>query len=127
MLANVLVFLLIAAAFVMATSCSTKAPVKTGDSAWSKIPAWPENANWLGIKALWLEWFVRCQKIEAPRRKTIYSTRRTIALCAAICLAGAILKLEHDEPGAVSRIGSGYMHTFLAAVQHIPSPTTRRY
>lgn len=115
-----IIFLLIAGAIALvATNLSTQKSAQTGLSAWNKRPTWPERSKWPRIKTMWMEWYVRCQKTEAPRRNATFSGCRTIVLCAAICLMGTILKLEHDEQGSVSRICSDCMHTFSAAVQSI--------
>jgi len=122
-----IVFLLIAGAIALAaTGLSTQKPAQMGLSEWNKRPTWPEHCKWSRIKAMWMEWYVRCHKTEVPRGKAIHSTCRTIVLCAAICLMGIILKLEHDEQGSVSRLWSGCMHAFSEAVQSIQSPTARR-
>jgi hypothetical protein len=64
--------------------------------------------TWDEIRSLWIVWYARCQEKAIAKQKAIYSWARTLALCAVMCIVGAILEAEFDEPITVSGILAGF-------------------
>ena len=64
--------------------------------------------TWDEIRSLWMMWYARCQEKAIVKQKAIYSWARTLALCAVMCIVGALLEGEFDEPITVSRIWAGF-------------------
>jgi hypothetical protein len=118
MFAATFFFLAISGFFVLASLCLLdEKAAAAGHSTmnWSQRPKWHKRAKWPEIKAAWLKWYVQCQKVEAPRQKTLLSWGRTMALCAALCLIGAYLSMEFDAPTSVPRLWSSFKHSHSVA------------
>ena len=64
--------------------------------------------TWDEIRSLWMMWYARCQEKAVVKQKAIYSWARTLALCAVMCIVGALLEGEFDEPITASRILAGF-------------------
>ena len=118
MFAATFFFLGIGGLFLLASLClldEKAAATSNSTRNWSQKPTWHKRAKWPEIKAAWTQWYVQCQKREAPRRKTLLSWGRTMALCAAICIVGVFLKVELDEQVSASRIWSSFKHSHSVA------------
>ena len=46
--------------------------------------------TWDEIRSLWMMWYARCQEKAIVKQKAIYSWARTLALCAVMCMVGAL-------------------------------------
>ena len=129
MLNAIFFFLAIGGLLVLALAClSTREPAATvrNSAHWGKRPTWSQEAKWPEIKSVWLEWHVRCQLLDAPRQKATLSWGRTMALCAAICLMGVVLKVELDEQESAPRLASASKHSPSAAAPRFESRTAQR-
>ena len=73
--------------------------------------------TWDEIRSLWMMWYARCQEKAIVKQKAIYSWARTLALCAVMCIVGALLEGEFDEPITVSRIMAGFRRPCAAATE----------
>jgi hypothetical protein len=78
--------------------------------------------SWEELRSLWMVWYARCQESAVARQKAIYSWARTLALCAVLCIIGALLEGEFDEPISLSRVLSGFRHSAPAAATMSESP-----
>jgi len=97
---------------------------------------WDEKARWKDMKAMWMQWYHRCQKNAILKQKAIYSWARTMALCALLCLVGVLLEAEFDQPITIGNIlagfrrpdpvASGFPTSQLQTSQNTSTPVTNR-
>jgi len=73
--------------------------------------------TWEEIRSLWMMWYARCQEKAVAKQKAIYSWARTLALCAVMCIVGALLEGELDEPITMSHLLAGFSRPPAAATQ----------
>jgi hypothetical protein len=133
MFAATFFFLAIGGLFVLASLClldEKAAATANSTMNWNQRPTWHKRAKWSEIKTAWIQWYVQCEKREAPRQKTLLSWGRTMALCATLCLIGTYLSVEFDAPTSVPRIWSKHSHSVahhtwqLRPSWSTPIPTT---
>jgi hypothetical protein len=100
-------------------------PVATADSTttYNKKPTWDEKATWPEIKALWMEWYERCQEMEAPKQKALCSWGRTMALCAGLCLVGILLEVQYNQLISIDNILAGFRRSPPVAASYQRSPS----
>jgi hypothetical protein len=122
MFTTTLIFLGIAGFIVAVSFCFSTAKPATGDGTATgrQSLTWDEKATWPEIRAAWLEWYARCQKMEAPRQKAMCSWGRTLVLCAGLCLGGVLLEVEFDQPISVRSILAGFRQTHVVAKEKAP-------
>jgi hypothetical protein len=92
----------------------------TGGATWQERPIWHRNATWSEIKSAWLAWYARCQEKAIPRQTAILSWGRTFALCAVLCLAGAWLGVEWDQPAAIRHAWSNFRRSQPMSLFRVP-------
>lgn len=78
-----------------------------------KKPTWDE------MRALWMQWYARCQSKAMLKQQAIYSWARTLVLCAVICIIGIVLQVELDEQTSVSQ--------FIATFSNRPAAASRAH
>jgi hypothetical protein len=71
--------------------------------------------TWDEVRALWMKWYARCQEKAISKQQAVYSWARTLALCAVLCLVGALLEAELDDTISVRRILAGFRHSHPVA------------
>jgi len=108
----------------------------TTAAALYKELTWEEKARWRDMKAMWMQWYRRCQKNAILKQKAIYSWARTMALCALLCLVGVLLEAEFDQPITISNVLTGFRRpdpvassvqtSQLHASQSTSTPATNR-
>lgn len=70
MFAATFFFLGIGGLFLLASLClldEKAAATSNSTRNWSQKPTWHKRAKWPEIKAAWTQWYVQCQKREAPQ------------------------------------------------------------
>jgi hypothetical protein len=83
---------------------------------------WDEKAKWTDMKAMWVQWYHRCQEKATLKQKAMYSWARTMALCAMLCLMGVLLEAEFDQPITLNTVLSGFRDPRLAGFSFPYSP-----
>lgn len=83
-----------------------------------KKPSWDE------MRALWMKWYARCQEKAIAKQKVTYSWARTLALCATLCIVGALLEIEFDQSISLRSIIAGFRSSPAVATNHTPQHET---
>jgi hypothetical protein len=85
-----------------------RAAADSTTAALYKELTWDEKARWRDMKAMWMQWYRRCQENATSKQKAIYSWARTMASCALLCLVGVFLEAEFDQPVTISNVLAGF-------------------
>ena len=88
----------------LAALCATSACL----SQVGKKPTWDGQAKWQDIKTIWMKWCTRCQEAARLKQKAMYSWARTLTLCAALCLVGALLEVQFDESISIDHVVAAF-------------------
>ena len=87
----------------------------TGPRAAGRAPATGDQdaradakAKWQEMKAIWVQWYAPCLQKAVSKQKAMYSWARTLSLCAALSLVGAVLEAHFGESISVSTISSSF-------------------
>jgi hypothetical protein len=78
-------------------------------------PTGDEKAKWHDMKSLWMQCYAQCQEKAILKQKALYSWARTLALCAALSLVGALLEVTFDKRISVAEIAAGFTQSCSAA------------
>jgi hypothetical protein len=67
-----------------------------------------EKAKFNDSRSLWTQWHEQCKKRAILKRKAMYSWARTMLLCSVLCLIGALLEAEFNQPITLQAVLNGF-------------------